>query len=182
LNSSNGTADPNFNPNANNDVTAIAIDANGNPVVGGSLLTNIGGQPRNYIAQLNSSDGTADPNFNPNADSNVFELAIDPKRSIVYTPNPTFNGVDSFSYTASDGYSTSTSTVSVLVNNSPVLDNSGTLNLTAINVNETTNSGTLISAIIGTKITDPNDAISLRPRGIALTNLDTTNDRWHNLE
>ena len=101
-----------------------------------------------------------------------------PKRSIVYTPNPTFNGVDTFSYTATDGYSNSTSTVSVLVNNSPVLDNSGTPNLTAINANETNNSGTLISAIIGTRITDPNDVISPRPRGIALTNLDTTNGSW----
>jgi hypothetical protein len=177
LNSSNGTADVTFNPNADSTVSAIAIDANNNPVVGGTF-TNIGGQPRNRIARLNSSTGLADPAFNPNADDRVRAIAIDPKRSIVYTPNPTFNGVDTFSYTATDGYSNSTSTVSVLLNNSPVLNNSGTPNLTAINANETNNSGTLISTIIGSSITDPNDSISLRPRGIALTNLDTTNGSW----
>jgi hypothetical protein len=55
---------------------AIAIDANGNPVVGG-YYSNIGGQPRNRIARLNSSDGTADPTFNPNADGFVNAIAID---------------------------------------------------------------------------------------------------------
>ncbi|MEG4044462.1 choice-of-anchor Y domain-containing protein, partial [Microcoleus sp. Pol17C2] len=177
LNTSTGLADPTFNPNADNLVVAIAIDANNNPVVGGQF-TNIGGQPRNYIARLNTSTGLADPAFNPNADNTVRAIAIDPKRSVVYTPNPTFNGLDTFSYTTTDGYSTSTAQVSVLVNDSPVLDNAGTPNLTAININETNNSGTLISAIIGTQITDPNDAISPRPRGIALTNLDTTNGSW----
>ncbi|MEG3956438.1 Ig-like domain-containing protein, partial [Microcoleus sp. herbarium2] len=177
LNSSDGTADADFNPNPNNWVEALAIGSNNDPVAVG-FFTDIGGQPANYIARLNSSTGLAEPAFNPTADSSVLAIAIDPKRSIVYTPNPTFNGVDTFSYTATDGYSNSTSTVSVLVNNSPVLDNSGTPNLTAINANETNNSGTLISAIIGSIITDPNDLISTRPRGIALTNLDTTNGSW----
>jgi hypothetical protein len=73
---SDGTVDPTFNPNADNLVTAIAIDVNGNPVVGG-YFNNIGGQSRNYIARLNSSDGTADSTFNPNANSFVYEIAID---------------------------------------------------------------------------------------------------------
>ena len=137
LNSSDGTPDVTFNPNANDFVGAIAIDTNANLIVGGQF-TNIGRQPRHRIARLNSIDGTADPTFNPNADNMVEVLAIDPKRSIAYTPNANFNGLDTFSYTATDGYSTSISTVSVLVNNSPVLDNSGTLNLTAINAKETT--------------------------------------------
>src|SRR5919199_1661664 len=76
LYSSDGTADPNFNPNANSAVWAIAIDATNNPLVGGNF-TNIGGQPRNRIARLNSSDGTADANFNPNADNTVWAIALD---------------------------------------------------------------------------------------------------------
>src|SRR5919202_1504010 len=75
LNSSDGTADANFNPNADSAVWAIAIDATNNPLVGGNF-TNIGGQPRNRIARLNSSDGTADANFNPNADNTVWAIAL----------------------------------------------------------------------------------------------------------
>src|SRR4028119_39972 len=73
---SDGTADPTFNANADNFAWAMAIDANGNPVVGG-FFTNIGGQPRNYIARLNSSEGTTDLTFNPNADGFVNAIAID---------------------------------------------------------------------------------------------------------
>ena len=83
---SDGTADPTFNPNANSWVNAIAIDANGNPVVGG-YFTTIGGQPRNYIARLNSSNGTADVTFNPNADDSVEAIAIDANN------NPVVGGV-----------------------------------------------------------------------------------------
>src|SRR4028118_1930571 len=46
-------------------------------IYAGGNFTNIGGQPRNNIARLYGSDGTADPTFNPNANSWVLELAID---------------------------------------------------------------------------------------------------------
>ena len=40
-------------------------------IYAGGNFTNIGGQPRNNIARLYGSDGTADPTFNPNADGEV---------------------------------------------------------------------------------------------------------------
>jgi hypothetical protein len=46
-------------------------------IYAGGNFTNIGGQPRNNIARLYGSDGTADPTFNPNADSWVLAIAID---------------------------------------------------------------------------------------------------------
>ncbi len=91
LYSSDGTADPTFNPNADNTVIAIALDANGNPLVGGDF-TNIGGQPRNRIARLNSSNGTADPTFNPNADNSVWAIALDANNNPVVGGNFTTIG------------------------------------------------------------------------------------------
>jgi len=65
------------------------------------------------------------------------------------------------------------------VNDAPVLDSSGTMTLTAIDEDDTTNSGDLISAIIasagGNRITDvDNGAVE----GIAVTGLDTANGSW----
>lgn len=91
LYSSDGTADPSFNPNADNTVIAIALDANGNPLVGGDF-TNIGGQSRNRIARLNSSNGTADPTFNPNADNSVWAIALDANNNPVVGGNFTTIG------------------------------------------------------------------------------------------
>ena len=142
---------------------------------------------------------TPDPNFNVPFKGSVSAMTIDPKRSINYVPAPGFNGIDQFFYKATDG-STDTSnqpyinplnfpnnynqiqgSVFVIVNDSPVLDNSGNPSLNTLKPNEI-NSGTLISELIdrlgGTKITDPNDAISLRPRGVAITAADTTNGSW----
>ena len=180
LDPTTGAADPTFNPNANNTVLAIASDSSGNPIVGGSF-TNIGGSSRNYIAKLNPTTGVADATFNPNASDVVQNsIAIDKGRSILYTPNASFNGVDTFTYTANDSTGPgSATTVSVLLNNSPVLDTSGTPTLTAQNQGDSASTGTLVSTIItnlgGTKITDPNTAAS---QGIAITNLDTTNGSW----
>ncbi len=181
LNPTTGVADATFNPSANNPVLAIAIDSSGNPIVGG-FFTNIGGSTRNNIAKLNPTTGVADATFNPNADNLVYlnSIAIDPKRDILYTPNANFNGVDSFTYTANDSTGPgSATTVSVLVNNSPVLDTSGTPTLTAQNQGDSASTGTLVSTIItnlgGTKITDPNTAAL---QGIAITGLDTANGTW----
>lgn len=191
---SDGTVDTVFNPNADGwygPVNAIAIDSSGNLIVGGRF-TSIGGQTRNNIAKLNPTTGAADTTFNPNAngdsfsagdpnvDGSVSAIAIDPKKNILYTPNANFNGVDTFTYTAKDSSSVSTPiTVNLLVNDSPVLDTSGTPTLTAINQGDTNNTGTLISTIIanfgGTKITDSDTDAK---QGIAITNLDTTKGSW----
>lgn len=127
---------------------------------------------------MNGTTGTADVAFNPNANGVVDAIVIDAGRNINYTPNAGFNGVDSFTYNVTDGTTTSIAAVSILVNDSPILDNTAAATLLGINVNDTNNSGTLISDLIGSSISDPDDAISVRPRGIAIANLDTTNGRW----
>ncbi len=62
-----GTLDPNFNPNANEQINTIVVQADGKIVVGGRF-TAIGGQNRNYIARLDAATGLAD-SFDPNANS-----------------------------------------------------------------------------------------------------------------
>ncbi|MEG3941787.1 DUF4347 domain-containing protein, partial [Microcoleus sp. S36b_A3] len=179
LNPSTGVADATFNPNASNDILAVALDSSGNPIVGGAFTT-IGGSTRNRIAKLNPSTGVADATFNPNASGQVLAIAIDSGREILYTPNANFNGVDTFQYTAKDSSGTSSAiAVTVLVNNSPTLDNSGTPILNPQNQNDSASTGTLISTIItnlgGTKITDPNTSAK---QGIAISALDTANGTW----
>ena len=179
LNSTTGLADATFNPDTSGSVTAIAIDSSGNPIVGGAFFS-ISGQARNYIAKLDPTTGAPDAIFNPDADNTVRAIAIDPKRDILYTPNANFNGIDTFTYTAKDSSGISSPiTVTVLINDSPVLDNSGTPTLNAQTQNDSNSTGTLISTIIanlgGTKITDPNASAS---QGIAITTLDTANGTW----
>ena len=75
-----GTPDTAFNPNANSDVNAIAVQADGKILLGGSFTT-LSPPPggavviRNRIARL-FPDGTLDTSFNPNANGNVFSIAV----------------------------------------------------------------------------------------------------------
>src|SRR4029453_171953 len=69
-----GTLDTAFNPNANGDVNAIAVQADGKILASG-FFTNIGGQTRNRIARLDATTGLAD-SFNPNANSLVFAITV----------------------------------------------------------------------------------------------------------
>src|SRR6266436_3537089 len=74
LKESTGAADS-FNPNANQSVLSIAIQADGRVLAGGAF-TNISGHTRNHIARLNATSGLADA-FNPNAaDGNVRSIAV----------------------------------------------------------------------------------------------------------
>jgi uncharacterized delta-60 repeat protein len=63
-----------FNPGADNQPRAIAVQADGKIVVGG-YFTTIGGAARNYLARLNS-DGSVDADFNPNPNFYVLSLAV----------------------------------------------------------------------------------------------------------
>ncbi|MGB9473772.1 MAG: delta-60 repeat domain-containing protein, partial [Candidatus Udaeobacter sp.] len=63
-----------FDPNANNDVRAFAVQADGKILVGG-FFTRMGGQTRNRIALLNP-DGSLDATFDPNANFFVEALAM----------------------------------------------------------------------------------------------------------
>ena len=70
LDATTGLADS-FNPNANAAVYAIALQADGKILVGGSFFgRDIGGQSRNDIARLDPTTGLAD-SFNPNANDVV---------------------------------------------------------------------------------------------------------------
>ena len=63
-----------FNPNANDTVSSVALQADGKIVIGG-YFTSIGGVARNYIARLNA-DGTVDADFNPGTDYYVNSIAL----------------------------------------------------------------------------------------------------------
>jgi uncharacterized delta-60 repeat protein len=71
-----GTLDTAFDPNADNTVYAIAVQADGHVLVGGAF-TSIGGQPRNGLARLNGITGQPD-SFDPktNANGAVFSIAV----------------------------------------------------------------------------------------------------------
>ncbi len=67
----NGSLDPNFDPatGANNWVNCMAIDSNGNIVIGGSF-TSFNGVSQNRIARLHP-DGSIDMGFNPGLGANA---------------------------------------------------------------------------------------------------------------
>jgi uncharacterized delta-60 repeat protein/uncharacterized repeat protein (TIGR01451 family) len=75
------SADGSFNPAADGPVTTLAIQADGKIVVGGQF-TELGGQPRDYIARLNG-DGTLDETFNPGADGPIVAIAVQADGKIV---------------------------------------------------------------------------------------------------
>ncbi len=76
LDATTGLADS-FDPNATDQVAAIAVQADGKILVGGAFMS-IGGQTRNHIARLDPTTGLAD-SFNPKpggAVSDVFAIAV----------------------------------------------------------------------------------------------------------
>ncbi|MBR0347916.1 MAG: delta-60 repeat domain-containing protein [Rudaea sp.] len=75
--SGTGAADATWNPAANNNVYAFALDGAGNLFVGGDF-TSIGGQTRNRVAKLTTTgSGAADATWNPSANSTVYALTLD---------------------------------------------------------------------------------------------------------
>jgi uncharacterized delta-60 repeat protein len=73
-----GTVDNAFSPNPDNEVSTIAVQANGKILIGGSFhsVSPNGGesQPRNSFARLNA-DGTVDA-FDPQPNNRVFTVAL----------------------------------------------------------------------------------------------------------
>ncbi len=72
-----GTLDHAFNPNANNTIYAIAVQADGKIIAAGDFngANSIGGQTRNYIARLDATTGLADT-FDPNANGFILSVAV----------------------------------------------------------------------------------------------------------
>jgi uncharacterized delta-60 repeat protein len=93
LDATTGLADS-FNPNANNIVYSIALQADGKILVGGTFsgANSIGGATRNRIARLDATTGLAD-SFNPNASSFVFAIAVQADGKILV--GGLFNGATS---------------------------------------------------------------------------------------
>lgn len=82
-----GTIDWGFNPNPNNAVYGVAIQPDGRILLAGSFTTlqpngATTATPRSRIARLNA-DGILDSDFNPNPDSSVFCVAIQPDGKIL---------------------------------------------------------------------------------------------------
>ncbi len=95
-----GLADS-FNPNANAQVSSIALQGNGKILVSGvfSGANSIGGAMRNYIARLDSATGSAD-SFNPNANNIVRGIALQADGKILAGGN--FSGANSIGGQARD--------------------------------------------------------------------------------
>jgi uncharacterized delta-60 repeat protein len=90
LDATTGLADS-FDPNANDQASAIAVQADGKIVVGGGF-TSIGGQTRNHIARLDATTGAAD-SFDSNANGSVFTIAVQADGKIL--AGGSFNGSNS---------------------------------------------------------------------------------------
>ncbi|MFM7115678.1 MAG: hypothetical protein ACKO0N_03505, partial [Planctomycetota bacterium] len=151
-----------------------------------------------------STDGATWANFGAVSSTNA--LLISSATQVRYIPNGQNGETATFTYkawdqtsdtassnatpryatTASSGGTTAFSTnnaaaqiVVTSVNDAPVLDNSGTMTLTTINEDQTSNTGNTIAAIItsagGDRITDV-DAGAVE--GIAITSLNSGNGTW----
>ena len=90
-----GTLETSFNPGANGDVVALAVQADGKILVGGSFTTFGGGGTgiftRNKIGRLNP-DGTLDTSFNPGANNTVNALVVQADGKILVGGNFTTLG------------------------------------------------------------------------------------------
>src|SRR5205807_548016 len=69
-----GTLDTAFNPNANNTVLSIAVQADGKILAGG-LFSDLEGEAYEYSARLDATTGLAD-SFDPNANGIVDAIAV----------------------------------------------------------------------------------------------------------
>jgi uncharacterized delta-60 repeat protein len=78
-----GTIDS-FDPNANDGVSSIVLQADGKILVGGAFngANSIGGQARNRVARLDPDTGQAD-SFDPNANDTVYSLALQPDGKVL---------------------------------------------------------------------------------------------------
>jgi len=69
-----GELDTGFNPNVNNSVNSLVVQANGKVLIGG-YFTTVGGAARQFLARLNA-DGSLNTGFNPSVDNSVSSLAV----------------------------------------------------------------------------------------------------------
>src|SRR5207247_707479 len=82
-----GTLDMTFNPNADYDVLAVAVQPDGKIVIGGyfsSVQPNgaASATTRNDIERVNA-DGSLDTGFDPNANSDVYSVVVQPDGAVL---------------------------------------------------------------------------------------------------
>jgi len=85
---SDGTVDPAFNPNPNGPVSTLAVQPNGQVLVGGTFTTLQPGATgaalaRNNFARLDVDGATVDPNFNPDINGSVSAILPRPDGTVI---------------------------------------------------------------------------------------------------
>ena len=158
---------PNENFFGTDSFTYVATDNNGvvsSKATVSITVTPVSDEPTSIDATLNLSEDSTGfiilPGSDADGDTLTFTVGAASNGTVtlvgdtaLYTPNPNYNGKDSFVYTVSDGISSSTSTITITVapvNDVPVADDisvtvaedsSVTITLSASDVDDTTNSG-----------------------------------------
>ncbi|MEI6304925.1 MAG: hypothetical protein WCP09_02830 [Candidatus Taylorbacteria bacterium] len=84
IKTSDGTASTTFNPNVGSVVTALALSSDGSKLYTGGYFTTVGVATYNYLAAINTSDGTAISTFNSNMESFVIALVLSSDGSTLY--------------------------------------------------------------------------------------------------
>ncbi|MEG4420479.1 esterase-like activity of phytase family protein, partial [Microcoleus sp. LAD1_D5] len=102
---------------------------------------------------------------------------VDNFEGMTFGPSQTATGKRTLILVSDNNFAIPTRFAAFAANNAPVLDNSGSPILTAINedVPPASNSGTLVSALIAGAVTDTDTADT---QGIAVTATDNTNGSW----
>ena len=157
---------PNENFFGTDSFTYVATDNNGvvsSKATVSITVTPVSDEPTSIDATLNLSEDSTGfiilPGSDADGDTLTFTVGAASNGTVtlvgdtaLYTPNPNYNGKDSFVYTVSDGISSSTSTITITVapvNDVPVADDisvtvaedsSVTITLSASDVDDTTNS------------------------------------------
>ena len=110
------------------DTTTVIITVeppNQPPVANDDAAATAANTPVTVIPLANDFDPDGDPIFLSDvatATANGGTIVSDPNDALIYTPAETFAGIDSFTYTLSDGQDTDTATVTVTVNPPPTAD------------------------------------------------------------
>ncbi len=157
-----------------------------NPLAGNDLYTTNEDEPLAVAAPgLLSNDLAADGQvLTAVLDSGpaLGSLTLSNTGGFTYTPPENGYGSQTFTYTATDGATSSSPalvTIQILsVNDAPVLDPGGNMQLDRVAMNDVENPGTLVSQMLanaGNRISDV-DANALQ--GIAITAADTTHGQW----
>ncbi len=130
--------------------------------------------PENAILTYTFLSGNTNNAFK--IDAATKQLLVNNSAVLDYETRPSFN----LSVQVSDAANTSSNTISIIVtdiNDAPVLDSGGSLTLSPIaeDTPANTNTGTLISSIIGSSVSDQDVGAQ---KGIALIGAITTNGSW----